>query len=504
MQIKIASGILSAVITLVAASSAHPDSLIADAAEDNDLKRIMLLLRQSEDETAAQPDGTTALHWAVYHDNTEMAAFLLAAGCEVNATNDYGVPPLALACTNANAKLVKGLLRAGANPNAALPGGETPLMIASRTGSLEAINALLERGVDPNTTERQKQTAIMWAAAEGHAAIVQSLINSGADYNARLDSGFTPLFFAIREGKTAVVKTLLDAGLNVNDPLYHENTAVISKLAKSGTSPLMLAMENGHFELAVTLLESGANPNDQRTGLAPLHAMTRVRKPDVSDLGDPAPQGSGDVSSLQFIRELVSAGADINGLLEVGESKPPKINLQGATPFLLAADRADTPMMRLLLELGADPKIPNVENTTPLMVAAGLGTTAPIEEAGTEPEAYEATQLMLELGGDINAIDNNGETAMHGAAYGSFPTIVQLLADSGADPKIWNKINKHGSTPLYISEGYRPGNFKPGPQTIKAIHKVMLTQNLTLEGNRPEFVGHYEKLRLKALEEDKK
>jgi ankyrin repeat protein len=197
------------------------------------------------------------------------------------------------------------------------------------------------------------------------------------------------------------------------------------------------------------------------------------------------------MTSLQFVRALVELGADVNARLERGASRPPNINRRGATPFLLAADRADAPLMRLLIELGADPRMPNVENTTPLMAAAGFGTEAPTEEAGTEPEALEAVQLLLELGADVNAVDDNGETAIHGAAYGSFPAIVALLAASDADVEIWNRKNRHGWTPLFIAEGHRPGNFKPAPATIEAIRRLMLAAGVPTDGPRPERINEY-------------
>ncbi|MCZ6644436.1 MAG: ankyrin repeat domain-containing protein, partial [Gammaproteobacteria bacterium] len=227
----------------------------------------------------------------------------------------------------------------------------------------------------------------------------------------------------------------------------------------------------------------------------------RVRKPDASDLGDPAPRGSGNMTSLQFAHALVRLGADVNhrlgmdganecvGALACGK-------MRGATPFLMAADRADAPYMHLLLELGADPFLPNLANTTPLMAAAGLGTGAPIEEAGTEPEALQAVELLLSLGANVNAVNNEGETAMHGAAYGSFPSIVLLLADNNADSAIWRKHNKRGWTPLLIAEGYRPGNFKPAPATIEALNRIMLAAGVPTEGPRPRHVGIYEQIRL--------
>src|SRR5678815_4917158 len=132
---------------------------------------------------------------------------------------------------------------------------------------------------------------------------------------------------------------------------------------------------------------------------------------------------------------------------------------------------------------GADPLLPNADNCTPLMAAAGVGTLAPTEEAGSEPEVIEAVELLLSVGADINAVDDNGETAMHGAAYKSLPKVVQLLADKGAKVEIWNRKNKWGWTPMRIAEGYRVGNFKPSAETIAALHRIMLAAGLTPSSN---------------------
>ena len=140
---------------------------------------------------------------------------------------------------------------------------------------------------------------------------------------------------------------------------------------------------------------------------------------------------------------------------------------------------ADVPFMKTLVKLGADPRLPNAEHCTPLMAAAGVGCLAPGEEAGTEDEAIEAVKLALELGNDVNAVDDNGETAMHGAAYKSFPRVAQLLAEKGAKIEVWNRKNKYGWTPLSIAEGHRPGNFKPSPETIAAIQRVMLAAGVS-------------------------
>jgi ankyrin repeat protein len=247
------------------------------------------------------------------------------------------------------------------------------------------VKTLLSHGANVNARERRGQSALMWAAAEGHAEVVEVLIQSGADFQTALPSGFTPLFFAVREGRTRVVHALLEAGADVNRAMKPESKRG-GKSPKPGTSPLILAVENGHFQLAFELLEAGADPNDQRSGFTALHTLTWVRKPGRGDsaAGDPAPAGSGNLNSLQFARELVACGADVNFRLERGSSGRGRVSMQGATPFLMAASNADGPLMRLLVELGADPLIPNVDNCTPLMAAAGVGTLAPGEEAGTE------------------------------------------------------------------------------------------------------------------------
>jgi ankyrin repeat protein len=140
----------------------------------------------------------------------------------------------------------------------------------------------------------------------------------------------------------------------------------------------------------------------------------------------------------------------------------------------MAARTADAELMLLLAELGADPKLTNSDNSTALMIAAGLGTRSPGEDAGSEAEVIEAVKVALNLGIDPNAVDNNGETAMHGAAYKHLPLVAQYLASHGASIEVWNTKNKNGWTPLRIATGVqRTGNFRTSPVTAAAIRKIM-------------------------------
>jgi ankyrin repeat protein len=452
------------------------------AAEMQDWPRVGTLLSAKADPNAAQPDGTTALHWAAYHDRADLAAQLLAAGAKADATNRFGITPLALACQNGSEPIVRALLAAGADANTTQRGGETVLMLAARTGRPGPVRLLLEKGAKVGAHDRNDQTALMWAAGEGHAEVLTLLVAHGADVRTRLPSGFTALLFAAREGKSAAVKALLAAGAHVNDAISTKEKTD-GRDATNGTSAVLLAVENGHFELALDLIEAGADPNDARNGFTALHTLSWVRKAPRGDdeSGQPPPQTSGRVSSLDFARRLVAAGADVNAPLAAGAKgrNTGSLGLKGATPFLLAAKTADLLLMQLLGELGADPQRPNADGATPLMAAAGIACLAPDEDAGTEAECVAACEYLLGLGADPNAVDHRGQTAMHGAAFKSLPRVARLLATRGAKIEVWNQKNDRGWTPLLIAQGFRQGNFKPHAATIAAISEVMLAHGVT-------------------------
>jgi len=454
-------------------------SPLADAVQNSDHTRVKTLLAKKIGVNAPKVDGMTALHWAAQKDDTETARLILKADADANATNRYGIDPLILACQNGNGAIVEMLLAAGADANRRQRGGETPLMIAARTGKTELAKALLARGADVNARDAKGQTATMWAAAAGLAPVVDLLIKSGADFRTPVDGGFTPLTFAIREGRAGVVKLLLKAGADVNEAMQPKRKA--GRGPQAGMTPLLMAVENGHFELAIILVTAGADPNDQRAGYSALHAISWVRKPDSGEgeEGQPPPDGSGSLDSLQFVRKMVSLGADINAKIEKAGGGLGSLNKTGATPFLMASKTADIVLLKLLHELGADPKIATRDGVTPIIAAAGYGTLAAGEVAGTEEEVVEVLEWLVKIGADVNAADTNGETAMHGASYKNLPKAIEFLASHGAKIEVWNQKNKHGWTPLLIAEGFRPGNFKPSFETINAIHKVMLGAGVT-------------------------
>ncbi len=453
---------------------------LADAAEKKDRAKAAALLKQAADVNASQADGMTALHWAAYHEDVSFVRQLLKAGAHAKAANRYGVTPLSVACTNGNDEIVVLLLEAGADANATRRGGETVLMTAARTGKAGPVKALLSHGAQVNAKDQKGQTALMWAAAEGHDEVVSLLLAAKADFKCASPIGFTPLLFAAREGHIDVVRVLLKAGASINDAIPAKKR--IPRGPRPGTGALLMAVENGHFELAIELVKAGADPNDQRAGYGALHMISWVRKPSRGDdeEGDPPPIGSGKLTSLEFVKEMAAHGAKVNLQSKAGVPGRGILSKPGATPFLAAASTADVQLMELLIKLGADPLLANSQGTSPLLAAAGVGVGAPEEAPGTESEVLESVKLLLKLGADLNAVDKNDETAMHGAAYRNHPKVVQLLAEKGTKIAVWNKANKTGLTPLRIAEGHRPGlNFRPSPETVAALNRVLLAAGVT-------------------------
>jgi uncharacterized protein len=447
---------------------------LPDLAEKKLWGELQLAVEKSSDEiNQSQRDGMTALHWAVFHKHTESIDLLLRAGADANAQNRYGVRPLLIACRNGDQASVESLLQAQVEVNATGPGGETPLMVAARHGSAAVIRQLLQAEAKVASADRAGQTAVMWAAAAGNVEALELLIENGADFQQALPSGFNAFFFAVRQGHMKVVEALIDAGFDVNQPMDIKKSAGRHPLA-ANTSALVLAVENGHFELALKLVDHGADPNDQRSGFAPLHIISWVRKPDRGEDTEPPVRGSGQVTSLEFVRRLVAAGADVNLPIENGRARvKAKLNSDGATPILYAAKTADTQLMKLLVELGADIHATNADGVTPLLAAAGVGVTAVDEEAGTEEEVLEALAYLIDRGAEVDTVSKKGDTAMHGAAFRAFPRVIGYLRQQGLESEVWNHKDDFGWSPFDIADGKRPGSVKPNPAVRRALQEAL-------------------------------
>ncbi|MBM3771648.1 MAG: hypothetical protein FJW27_10275 [Acidimicrobiia bacterium] len=420
--------------------------------------------------------GDPAIHRAAHDGDVISLGRELDRGVDPNLTNRFGVTPLALACGAGQAAAVRRLLKAGADPNRASPAGETPLMVAARTGVLDSVVSLLEHGADPSARESWRgQTALMWAVAERHANVVGPLVAAGAEVDARSDAGFTPLMFATRLGHIETVDALLDAGADIHQTL------------SDGTGALVVAVINAHYDLAVHLLERGADPNAAAQGWTALHQLVWTRRPNTNkNQHNPSPRQSGKVTDLELVEALVAHGADVNAR----QTKEPRdgyrnlLNRRGATPFLLAAKVVDLKLMRLLLDLGADPLLTNEDGTTALLVAAGVGVW-PNESAGSQDDALAAVKLMMELGDVATTVDANGDTALHGAVLRDAKALALFLLGQGVEP---NQVNECGWTPLTIAQGVFYGNLG---RRFPDLERVLLERGATspLPPGTPGYQG---------------
>jgi ankyrin repeat protein len=454
---------VAASLCLLGGPSAAADLLAA--ARGNDRAAALAELEGGADAKQRSADGTTALHWAVYHDDAELVDRLLDAGADANAVNDYGSTPLGEAAVAANTRIVERLLDAGADPKLAPKDGETPLMVIARSDNVAAARLLLDHGADVNAREAWRdQTALIWAAAQKQPAMVKLLLEHGADPDARSRpndwdrqvsaerrrqyrpfGGLTALLYAAREGCVECARALVEGG------------ADIDLVGSRGVTPLMMALDNLHFDTAAYLLEAGAAVDVWdwwgRTPLyfaVDLNTLPRGGRPDrLSTDATPA---------LKLIEGILERGGNPNAQLKL---LPPyrergadrgcdSLLVTGATPLLRAAKTFDVAAMKLLIAHGARLELPNASGVTPLMAAAGYGslecdirgygpgiphyTTSDVEK-----RSVETLQVLVDAGADVNAVTTGGgrgkgpgQTALFGAAFWGWNDVVEFLVRNGA------------------------------------------------------------------------
>jgi ankyrin repeat protein len=480
---------LAALLLPASVLAAEPAAPLVDASARGDLDAVRVLLGKKVDVNTPRIDGMTALHAAVHADRLDIADALLRAGATAGAADRYGVTPLYLASVNGNADMIRRLLDAGVDPNAVDPGGETALMTAARTGAPAALRVLLERGATVDAREPEfGQTALMIAVRENNDAAVQLLLEAGASPNvqtrkgptpafippckgtgcgsegvginrggvpdrgrrAEIKGGMTPLLYAARDGNVAAARRLIEAGADLE--LGDANSI----------RPLLMSLLNNKLDVARLLLSKGANVNaDDFWGRTPLWAAVEYRNLDMNnnDQDSPSDNGVDRAPILAMIKELIDAGANVNA--RTRELFPVRrwlyslndvswVDFTGQTPFLRAALSADTATMRLLVEHGADPNLPTLAGTTPLMAAAGVNWVVAQTFTESVQARLDAVKLCLDLGADVNATNSMGLTALLGAVNRGSNDIIELLVQRGARLDI---KDKEGRTPLRWAEG---------------------------------------------------
>ncbi|MES2627098.1 MAG: ankyrin repeat domain-containing protein [Pseudomonadota bacterium] len=424
---------------------------------------------------AAEPDGSTVLHWATYKVDHELVRALLDAGAKADITNLYGSSPLSEAVKLSDVELVRMLLDAGANADSPNQDNQTALMLASSIGSLEIAQLLIEHGANVDAVENFRgQTAVMWAAAENHPDIVDLLIENDADVKLRAKhddwprqmtsepraqfrqtGGLTALLYATRSSCYRCAVAIVEAGADINQP------------NPDGVTPLLNALDNKSFDIAMYLLDKGAKHDTwDMNGRTPIYVavdMNSFRSGGGGGFGGAAaPRDPQTATAMDLVNRLLGMNVDVNHELTrmrpngAGRGRFADYMMRGGTGALMIATlNHDHEAIQALLAHGAEVDMPNAFRITPLMAAAGMTGTGRREgnqmQGDAQDRVIETLNLLLDAGANINAQvtdshthtaklvayiqgrDQEGRTALFAAAELGWDRVVKHLIDRGAD-----------------------------------------------------------------------
>jgi ankyrin repeat protein len=315
------------------------------------------------------------------------------------------------------------------------------------------------------------------------------------------EGGLTPLLMAARQGYGDSVQALLDAGADINQPSAGDHT-----------TPLLIATINGRFDLAKTLLAKGANPNvASENGVTPLYAALNCQWAPKALYPQPRAYEQQQITYVELMQALLDKGADPNARLnkKVWYSgynfDLSGVDEAGATPFWRAAYASDVEAMKLLVARGADPNIATMRTpgrpptgdapravkevstlppvpvggpaVSPLQAAAGVGYG---EGFAANSHRFAPTGMLAavkylveELHMDVNATDQDGNTALHNAASRGDNEMILYLVSKGADVKA---VNREGMTTVDMANG-PVQRTQPFPETIALLEKLGAKNN---------------------------
>ena len=492
------------------------------AAEQGHATVIATLISGGSDVKAANALGTTPLMLAAASGDPQAVTTLVENGAEIEAKEKtFGQTPLMFAASNNRVEAVKALIKAGANVkttskvnNVGNLSSQQQEFLASASGSGNQAGG--------NGTGRAGQVVAPGSGAQGaqgaQGAPAQGAggggggrggfgggggkpgIDRGYFYNELIGTqgGHTALMLAARSGFADAVKILVAAGADVNQNSVGDKT-----------SPMLIAAINGHFDLAKWLLDQGANPNAAaENGVTPLYASLNVTWAPRALYPQPRAFNQQQITYLDFMKALLEKGADPNLRLtkKVWYSEYnfdlAGVDEAGATPFWRAAFAGDVPAMSLLFEHGADANIstmrpigrralgdagaardakdvsglepipPGGPGVPPLQAAAGVGFGegfAANSHIHSPAGFLPGIKWMVEVAGaDVNAVDHDGNTALHHAAARGDVDSILYLVSKGADI---TRVNREGNTVADMANG-PVQRVQPWPEALKLLEKL--------------------------------
>ncbi|MEO8099443.1 MAG: ankyrin repeat domain-containing protein [Acidobacteriota bacterium] len=441
--------------------------------------------------------GTTPLMWAAEQGHPEAIAALVAAGADVSmkSANDTKGGGAYLAPT-VKARLASsfgaGGIQGGQGKQQGKGGGGQNKGGQGKGGNQAKGKAAPADGKAGDTKAGDTTDLV----AEADAAAAEFSFGRQRDTNG---GQLTALVFAARQNCIECARILLD------------NKADVNQTTNYGWTPLLTATQNRNYKLATLLLERGANPNLRNNGgWSPLYIATDNRNIEIGDY--PTPKS--DIDHLEYIKLLLAKGADVNvrvcGTRSapatgstpatcVGDSTETRTNFtmqwlqeDGATPFLRAAQSSDVELMKLLLAAGADPKLNTAHNVSALEVASGIAWVEGVTFEWSRDKNKEAVKMLLDLGVNVNNSDEEGRTALHGAAHKGRNEIVEMLVAAGGkldarDVGSRDTVNGAMMGLTWIPLHYAQGLVRVGvqsaiahPDTAALIKELMKKQGLEI------------------------
>jgi uncharacterized protein len=427
-----------------AAFGGEKGAALADAAMNGDLSALNALLGKGADANARGAFGTPPLHWRVRVDDLASAKRLLKAGADPNGQTERGVKPLSIAIANGNPEMVGLLLKAGAVANEPESSGETHLMVAAQVGVLAVVEQLVKHGAqvdvrDPN----YGQTALMFAARAGHADIVSFLLARGADPNVATRVGETPAFIKPNSVPgfgygVGILRGGVPADRGRREP------------TPGGMTPLLYAARHDHVEAAKRLVAAGADVNaKEANGIWPLLMA-------ISN------------NNMSISHYLLKTGSKVNGQ-----------DWYGRSPLWEAVNVRNLYVHNATFKNGID-RAP-VLDLIKALLAAGADVNARTKE--TPPFRHH----LLEITGSLEWVDFTGQTPFLTAALAGDVTVMRLLLEHGANPRI---DTYHGTSPLMAAAGVNwvlAQTWTEGPDQL--LEAVKLCAELGMDVNQANSMG---------------
>jgi ankyrin repeat protein len=480
-------------LCLTALLAAGSDTRMPDAAQHSDRKAVQDLLLQKVDVNATQGDGTSALHWAAFNDDLDLARMVLAAGADVKAaTRIGGITPLFMAARNGSAPMIELLVKAGADVNSATATGATPLMMAASSGNGEAVKALLDHGANSNAKDTAHgQTALMFAASLNRADAIRVLMARGAD--ATITSLVTP-----------VIRDRYDPEAQVTDKPDKADPKAGDAKADDAKEPDVQSIveEKPKEEKPKDDKQATAGKQNRRGG-----ANADPKNPQQGGRGDRGAASMGGQTALLYaardgqmeaVKALLDGGANINQVS--AEEK--------TTPIVMAIMNGHLDVAKLLLDRGADTNLANIWGLAPLYATIDVqwAPYAWFPQPLTTHEQVTHLDLMKALiahGADVNAklgkklwvrsfgdrswVDPAGATPFLRAAQSLDVPAMKMLVAAGADPKI---ATTGADTALMVASGlgWAPNNTTTVPDSWMATVQYCL--QLGLDVNAVDGKGY--------------